>query len=294
MISLSKQIESEVTPMGKFCSNCGTALAEGVAFCSNCGTPVPQAAPAAPQFIPAEQATPAPQFIPAEQAAPAPQFIPADQAQPQFIPADQAVPQFVPAASVVPAAPAKKKPSKKALIIGGVVAAVAVVAIILFIVLGGGAASSPQAALDNYLAVYNGDTSKLEAMAPAEYWEYGAREEGMSKKELLAEMKEEIAENAEEMKEEYGKNFKITGKIMAEDDLDKDTVKKIAEALSEYGIKSSSVKAGKDLTVKLTLKSSEGNKDQTGSLTAIQIGSSWYLIRYYESDGEVRAYFIVN
>ena len=280
--------------MGKFCSNCGTALAEGVAFCSNCGTPVPQAAPAAPQFIPAEQATPAPQFIPAEQAAPAPQFIPAEQAQPQFIPADQAVPQFVPAASVVPAAPAKKKPSKKALIIGGVVAAVAVVAIILFIVLGGGAASSPQAALDNYLAVYNGDTSKLEAMAPAEYWEYGAREEGMSKKELLAEMKEEIAENAEEMKEEYGKNFKITGKIMAEDDLDKDTVKKIAEALSEYGIKSSSVKAGKDLTVKLTLKSSEGSEDQTGSLTAIQIGSSWYLIRYYESDGEVRAYFIVN
>ena len=290
--------------MGKFCSNCGTALAEGVAFCSNCGTPVPQAAPAAPQFIPAEQATPAPQFIPAEQAqpqfipaeqaAPAPQFVPAEQAQPQFIPASQAVPQFVPAASVVPAAPTKKKPSKKALIIGGVVAAVAVVAIILFIVLGGGAASSPQAALDNYLAVYNGDTSKLEAMAPAEYWEYGAREEGVSKKELLAEMKEEIAENAEEMKEEYGKNFKITGKIMAEDDLDKDTVKKIAEALSEYGIKSSSVKAGKELTVKLTLKSSEGNKDQTGSLTAIQIGSSWYLIRYYESDGEVRAYFIVN
>ena len=292
--------------MGKFCSNCGTALAEGVAFCSNCGTPVPQAAPAAPQFIPAEQATPAPQFIPAEQAAPAPQFIPAEQAapapqfipaeqaQPQFIPADQAVPQFVPAASVVPAAPAKKKPSKKALIIGGVVAAVAVVAIILFIVLGGGAASSPQAALDNYLAVYNGDTSKLEAMAPAEYWEYGAREEGVSKKELLAEMKEEIAENAEEMKEEYGKNFKITGKIMAEDDLDKDTVKKIAEALSEYGIKSSSVKAGKDLTVKLTLKHSEGSEDATNSLTAIKIDSSWYLIRYYESNGEVRAYFIVN
>ena len=292
--------------MAKFCSNCGTALGEGASFCHNCGNQIPQDAPvaaAAPQFIPAEEVTPAPQFIPAEQAAPqfipaaeatpAPQFIPADQAQPQFIPADQAVPQFVPAASVAPAAPAKKKLSKKTMIIGGIVAAVAVVAIVLYFVLGG-AAATPQAALDNYIAVYNGDTSKLEAMAPAEYWEYCAEEEGVSKKALLAELKEEVAENAESMKDEYGKNYKVTGKIMAEDEMDKSTLNKIKEALSEYGIEEQDVKEGQELTVKLTLKHSEGSEDATRSLSAVKIGSSWYLVSYYEYGGEVYAYFLVD
>ena len=291
--------------MGKFCSHCGAAITEGAAFCQNCGNPLSQEAPAAPQFIPAEQATPAPQFIPAEQAqpqfipaepvAPAPQFIPADQAQPQFIPADQAVPQFVPAASVVPAAPAKKKPSKKALIIGGVIAAVAVVAIILFVVLGSGSAMTAEAAFDNYIALYNGDTDKLEGMAPEEYWQYGAKEEEMSVKALLAEMKQDIRERDQEMKEEYG-NYKITGQVLAEDDMDKDTLNKIKEALSEYGIKPSSIKEGKDLTVKMTLKTSEGTEEApTQTLSAIKIDSSWYLIRYYEyGDGEFNAYFIVR
>lgn len=280
--------------MGKFCSNCGTALDEGAAFCHNCGNQIPQAAPAAPQFIPAEEVTPAPQFIPAEQAAPAPQFIPAEQAQPQFVPADQAAPQFVPAASVAPAAPAKKKPSKKALIIGGVVAAVAVVAIILIIVLGGngGSASSPQGALDNYVALMNGDTSKLDALAPDEYWEAMAEEEGCSKKELLAEGREAMAENVDELKEEYGRNYKVTGKIMAEDEVDDDTLEKIAEALSEYGIKESSIKAAKDLTIKLTIKGSDGEDENTTSLSAIQIGSTWYLIQYREYNGNVYVSFI--
>ena len=61
-----------------------------------------------------------------------------------------------------------------------------------------------------------------------------------SYEDMREDQKDYFEDHLEDMEDEYGKNFKITGKIMAEDDLDKDTVKKIAEALSEYGIKSSS------------------------------------------------------
>lgn len=273
--------------MAKFCSNCGTALSEGAVFCHNCGSQVPQAAPA-PQFIPVEQAQP--QFIPAEPVAPAPQYIPAQQAQPQFVPAYQPAPQFV------PAAPAKKKVSKKALIIGGVVAAVAVIAVVLIFVLGGGAASSPQRALDNYVALMNGDTSMMEDLAPAEYWEYVAEEEGMTKKQLLAEWKMEIAENVADMKQDYGSNYKVTGKILDEQNMDNNTLKKITAGLTKYGIKENSIKAGKELSIKLTLTHSEGKEDApVRTLGAVQIGDSWYLVNYYENnDGSYRVYFYIE
>lgn len=255
--------------MRKFCEFCGTALDEGTAFCHNCGA----RQEAAPQ--PAEPAAPAPQFVPAQNVSPAPQFIPA---------------------TAVATAPApKKKISPKLLIIGGaVLAAVIVVVIVLSLVLGGG----PEKALDNWMTLYSGDVKNLEEMFPEEYWNYVAREEEMSRFELMAEIRENIIDMREEMAQEFGSDYRVSYEILDKEDVDKATLQKISIALAKYGIKPSAVKEACNMQVLLSIQGSkviwgsgESNTNVT-NICAVKIGSDWYLIEYYEYDGEFNVYFV--
>ena len=99
-----------------FCSNCGTALEEGVKFCPNCGTPAlgnlqkQEPMRAAAQQVPQQVPQPAPQQTPQQQAPrqvsqPVPQQVPRQipQQRPVYDPAQAA---YAPA---VAAAPSEKK-----------------------------------------------------------------------------------------------------------------------------------------------------------------------------------------
>lgn len=260
--------------MSKFCVNCGAALDEGVAFCHNCGAR--QEAPAQPAE-PVAPVTPVPQFVPAQSVTPAP--------------------QFVPAAQVATAVAPKKKVNPKLLIIGGaVLAAVVVVVIVLSLALGGG----PEKALDNWMALYSGDVSKIEDMFPEEYWNYVAREEEMSRFELMAELRENLIELREDMKDEFGSNYRVSYEILDKEDVDKVTLQKISVALARYGIKSSAVKEACNMQVLLSIQGSgviRGSDDSNmnvASISAVKIDSDWYLIRYYEYDGEFNVYFLTD
>lgn len=263
--------------MSKFCVNCGAALDEGVAFCHNCG---------ARQEAPVQPEQPAEPVAPVAPVAPAPQFVPAQSVTPP--------PPFVPAITATAVAP-KKKVNPKLLIIGGaVVAAVVIVVIVLSLVLGGG----PEKALDNWMAIYSGDVSKIEDMFPEEYWNYVAREEEMSRFELMAELRENLIELREDMKDEFGSNYRVSYEILDKEDVDKVTLQKIGVALARYGIKPSAVKEACNMQVLLSIQGSgviRGSDDSNmnvASISAVKIDSDWYLIRYYEHDGEFNVYFL--
>lgn len=259
--------------MAKFCHKCGNALNDDTAFCGKCGTAVvqetPVAAPVAPVNVEAP-VTPVGTYAPE---APVNTYVPETPVDPY-----------------APVAPAKKKLSKKTWITIGAIAGAVVLIIAVMAIFGG--ALSPQAALDNYVAAMNGDTSKVSKLAPDEYWEYIADQTDMTKDEVLDELKEEILENVEDLREEYGL-YLITGKIEDNEKISDSNLKKIASALSRYGIDEDDVKAGKDLKVTLTLTGLLDSEEVSRKIAAIQIGGSWYLIAYSISGNYAAVQFIL-
>ena len=298
--------------MEKICPICGKTLKDDATVCTKCGTAVPSA-PAAPVEetpvvetpvveIPVEETpvveTPVVE-IPVEETpvveAPTPKFC-IKCGNPLEAGVAFCGKCGAPVAATAPSnetpAPAPKKPmSKKTKTIIGVAAAVAAVILIAIIIIA--SISTPETALNNYAAIMSGDMSKVESMAPAAYWNYVAESEGVSKRELIAELKEEYAENVDELKERYGL-YKVTGEILTETDMSDETLELIAEGLTKYGIKKSDVKEGKTLKVELRIQGLSDSDANTGNLHAVKIGTSWYLIYYYTWSGQTLVYFLVN
>ena len=287
--------------MEKICPLCGRALSEDATVCSKCGTNISPAAtnpdPAPVEDFRFQPETEAPVVDAPVEEAPAANT-------PKFCikcgnPLEAGVAFCGKCGAPIAAipsnetpAPAPKKPmSKKTKTIIGVAAAVAAVILIAIIIIA--SISTPETALNNYAAIMSGDMSKVESMAPAAYWNYVAESEGVSKRELIAELKEEYAENVDELKERYGL-YKVTGEILTETDMSDETLELIAEGLTKYGIKKSDVKEGKTLKVELRIQGLSDSDANTGNLHAVKIGASWYLINYYTWSGQTLVYFLVN
>ena len=283
--------------MEKICPICGKTLKDDATVCTKCGTAVPSA-PAAPieetpvVEIPKEE-TPVVE-TPIEEApvveAPTPKFC-IKCGNPLEAGVAFCGKCGAPVAATAPSnetpAPAPKKPmSKKTKTIIGIAAGAVALILILVAIFGG--FSSAEGAANNYIAIMNGDLSKIEKMAPAAYWNYLAEEEGVTKSQLLKDLKEEYQEEVDERKEDYG-FYKVTGKVLDEEDLDDATLEQIAEALTKYGIKKSDVKAGKTLDFVMTLN----GLSHTGKITAVKIGTSWYLVQYYTRGDDFYVYFLI-
>ena len=151
-------------------------------------------------------------------------------------------------------------------------------------------------ALDNYIAVnFRGDASKIELLAPKEYWDYVEEEYDRT----VEDMKDSLEENWDDVKDaledQYGKNVKVTYKVTKEREISDKKLEKIAEALEEtYGIDEKSVKAGYKIEAELTISGSEDDDDDEGTFNIIKIGNRWYMINYYESGDELKVYFNVD
>ena len=270
--------------MSKFCSSCGQPLAEGAAFCSSCGKAVEAQAPVE-HDIPVETAT--------EEAAVQPEA-PAAKENPVNKIVDK-VQDFAQKATVYcKDYIAKAKTNPKMWIAPGAIAAGVIALIVVVCVLVAG--SKYTTALDNYIAVnFRGDASKIELLAPKEYWDYLEEEQDVSLDDLKERMEENWDDVKDALEEQYGKNIRVTYKVTKEREISDKKLEKIAEALEEtYDIDAKSVKAGYKIEVELTIAGSEDDDDDEGTFNVVKIGNRWYLINYYESGDNYYVYFNVS
>lgn len=192
-------------------------------------------------------------------------------------------------------AAAKKLPE------GAVKLGIAAIAVILVIVIISSLfGSSYKDPIKSYEKIMNGKISKssVEKLAPDEYWEYCADEADEKVKDYIKDyvddLKDSYEDSIEEMEDEYGKNVKYSFKIEDKKELSDKKVEKIAEALNDrYDIKEKSVKKAYKLDVEVTVKGKEDDDDYDTEMVSVKIGGNWYLISYYEYDGEVSVSFRV-
>ncbi len=205
-------------------------------------------------------------------------------------------------APVTEYAPAKPTKKGKAKVWIAVVAAIVAVAAILIFVKPGKSddkkktANTYQTAIDNYVSLLNGNTEKLEKMAPKEYWQYMKdKDDDFDLDEMKQEYEENYDDYIEELEEEYGDNIKFSVKVTEKTELGDKKVAKIAKALEDlYEIDEESVKQGYELEVEATIKGSDDEDDEETVIYVIKIDSSWYLIYYYEGNDNVYVNFMVN
>ena len=229
--------------MSKFCINCGAPIEDDIVFCTNCGAKNEE------QAAPVEQVEEQEQFVAVEEAPAKKNFI------------EKAL-DWV------------KANTLKTIIIAGAAIVVLVLAIIL---LGG---KPYQSAVNNYQAVLNGKASKLEKMAPKEYWEYMEDEnEDFDIDEVKDQFEENYETSLELLEEKYGDNVRIKIKVTDEKKLKDKKVKDLADALNEkYDIKKKSVKQAYELELEMTIKGSDDEDEDEMELYAVKIGSKWYLV----------------
>lgn len=178
--------------------------------------------------------------------------------------------------------PVRKKDVIKAAIIATcVVALIGVITIFLFNM------PKPQQALDNYFAVRNGDLSKIEQMAPAQYWEHQVSSGVYGIEELKALCNQSIANR----KLQYG-DYKVSGKILSETYLDDKTVGNIRFALADYKVVNN-ITAAKTLTVEVRIEGTKDSSTTTETFTAVKIDGAWYLINFTIVLGRPYAAFVL-
>lgn len=196
------------------------------------------------------------------------------------------------------AAPAKTNPvanilkNPKMLI----TAAVAVVAVVLVVVLvvslfGGGY----KTAINTYEAYLNGNSKKVEKMAPEAYWEYYEdilEDQDKDMDDVIDSFEDSYKDRIDDYEDDYGDKVKISIKYLKKEALKDNKVNKIGKALDEkYDIDKNEVKKAYTVKVEYKVKGKEDYDYSTMDLTVVKIGSKWYVINYYESDGEVSVSF---
>ena len=271
--------------MSKFCSSCGNPLEEGAAFCSGCGKPVAAEAPVEPvaPAAPAEAEVAAqPAEAPAAKENPVNKVV--DKVQDFSQKATVYVKDYI----------AKAKENPKMWIAPSAIAVGIIALLVVVIILLSG--SKYTTALDTYIDVmFYGNGSKLEQLAPKEYWDYLEENNDMSLDDLKDQFEENVDDRLDMLEDQYGKNVKVTYKITDEDKLSDRKMKKIAEALEDtYDIDAKSVKEGYKVDAEMFIKGSEDDDEGESTFNIIKIGSRWYMISYYDTGDGYRVNFNIS
>lgn len=185
---------------------------------------------------------------------------------------------------VVPAPATKKKLTPVV-----AVAVIAVVAVLIACLLPAFGVVGYKKAVKNMMDVnFKGkiSESKIEKLAPKEFWDYLEDEEDTELDDVVEMYEEAWDETKDYNEEEYGDNWRVTYKIESKKKIKDSKIKKIARALNDqYDIKKSSVKKGFDLKVEWEIKGSEDDEDDTLKFAMLKIGGKWYPV-VYEIDGD--------
>ncbi len=232
----------------KKCIICGRELEDGAQLCSVCGArqePVTEA-PAEEVSIPEEVL---PEAVPEETQTPVPTGL----------------------------ARSEKRP-KKVYIFGAAVLTLLILAAILLPKL---LLSGPEQAAADYEAVLNGDHSKIEKMWPEAYWQLQCGDT-KTKEALLAEARKALAKQQANMRKYYGSDGSTSLKILEEQAVDRETMQTLRDGLAQFGIPSGSVTAARNVTVWQTWQGENRTNDSVMRITAVKIGSGWYLVNVHE------------
>lgn len=267
--------------MSKFCISCGKPLEEDAAFCPGCGNAVAAEAPVEPVAA-AEAEAPVQAEAPVAKENPVNNIM--DKVQGFAQKATVYTKDYI----------AKAKENPKMWIAPGAIAVGIIALIVVVIVLLAG--SKYTTALDNYIEVnFKGNTSKIELLAPKEYWDYYEEENDKSLEDLKEQFEEYWDDMIDSLEDEYGKNIKVTYEITDEDKISERKMKKIAEALEDqYDIDAKSVTEGYKVDAELKISGSEDDDEDEGTFNIIKIGGRWYMINYYESGDEYEVYFNIG
>ena len=248
-----------------FCKNCGNQVPDGVAFCAACGTAV-AAAPAAPAAAPA--------------------------------------------ANPAQAAIAAVKGNKTVKLIA-IVAAVAIVLGLFIGLLGGGSAKS--VAKDYIKASFEGDLKEMYSLMPGKYQKYIEKEvyDDDDQQDTLFENIEKWGDELDvkvkvknfsqyykaykkiskaENKEDYGKNFKITVKVLETKDMRSSDLENIqdrydTDAFEDY-INADKIKKGKKVYVSVIIDGSEDNNSYVRTVYVVKYKGQWKVANVGADDRE--------
>lgn len=77
---------------------------------------------------------------------------------------------------------------------------------------------------------------------------------------------------------EYGKNIKISYKILDKEKLDEEDLEEMEEKIEKYYDEEVKVKAGYDVTVKSTIKGKKDSETSTRTVSVYKIDGKWYLL----------------
>lgn len=244
--------------MYKYCAKCGAEVEQTSAFCFACGTLITEENPALDE----------PPVI----------------LQPQPVPEPEASPEMVVAPDAPPEQPKKRK-LRKPLWIAILAVAVVVAAVIAWQVLD----TSYEDALKTYVAVCNGDLNKVQQLAPAEYWETMAGENGTAMDAIKEERKaQESRDNS--YTQLLGEDMQFTAKCVHSEPAEAESMEKLRTLLEEkYGISPEKVKEAVLLEVYTRWEGSLEEMSNLDKFCAVKIGTQWYIGHYFE--GEKSVYF---
>ncbi|MCI8496174.1 MAG: zinc ribbon domain-containing protein [Lachnospiraceae bacterium] len=165
------------------------------------------------------------------------------------------------------------KKRKVGIIAVAVVVVIAIIAVFTF--LGG---RSYKETIDKYVnSQFDADAEKMFELIPKEVIDYGLEEEGYDKdefQEMIDDAEEGIQEQFDYIDEYFGKDWKMSYKILNAEDIAGKDLRDLKENYKEYGVK---VSAAKTVEIQYTIKGGENESSNSMDVPVIKVGRSWYL-----------------
>ena len=157
-----------------------------------------------------------------------------------------------------------------------------------------GKANSVESAVAIAEEVMNGNVKNLKKMIPDAVWDAREEESGDEFDEQYQEYEDSYKERAEDLKEDFGEDTEVKLSVEDKEDMSEEELEKAKAALEDtYDIDPDDVKAGCHFTMVTKYKNTDDDvEDDENEMSAIQIGSSWYLVDISEYEDEYYVYFV--
>lgn len=223
------------------CTKCGAELTGNTRFCTKCGAPV--------ATVQAAGVTPTAGVAPTMGAAPA---------------AKADVKSML------------KNPKAKIIIVA---AAVVILAVILIASFAGRRSWKKTLDIFTDFASGRGSAESMMSIIPEEFIKAVAQDEGMTRKEMEAELRDEMEEVREDLEYEFGPNYKVVFDVVDTYEYSKAELRMLNEELYYgYGFsKKNTAKAAMEAKVEMACAGDGETYSGTEDITLIKIGRKWYI-----------------
>lgn len=156
------------------------------------------------------------------------------------------------------------------------VAVAAVIVVILGVLLLGG--RSYKATIEKFVdAQFDANAEAIFDLMPQKMIDYALEEDGYDPDDLdylIDELNEELQDQLDSLDSYLGEGWKITYKILDDEDVKGADLDDIKNAYEDAGVK---VSAAKSVEVELTVTSDETESSNSLDVSLIKVGRSWYL-----------------